>query len=134
MPVRKKEEQRVLKENHKILLRVGNTQPTAELSRTQLKKRFENHQNLKKLISTKYLHRDERKIRVALLKSKGIKDNLPPLHTVFGVGASRNRSGLTTNAGGFLGSETSIQQERTSGTSLHRRHGSVALGQNPLTL
>ena len=38
MPYRQKEEQRVLRENHKLLLKVGSIEPTADLSRTNLKK------------------------------------------------------------------------------------------------
>lgn len=91
---RKNEQERVLKENHKIFIRVDNASPTPDLSVTKLKKQYEKSLSLKKLISTKYLNRDEKKLKMELMKKA-----LPPLQTIFGK--KRNGSVL-------LGSEASI--------------------------
>lgn len=59
MHTRKLEEQRILRENHKILLKVGGMHPTPGCDAKNLKKQFEQVKNVRNLIAAKYLHRDE---------------------------------------------------------------------------
>lgn len=78
MPVRKREEQRVLRENGKILLRVTEAGPSPGLQMAQMKAHFDQHSYLKKQIATKYLQRNEIEMKLALLNDASrVGENFP---------------------------------------------------------
>ena len=82
MPARNLEDQRVLRENYKLMMRICNAQPQKDLQRRKLSQEFQNAVKMKKLIATKYLRRDEMQVYKALIKNAEVRSNLPQLSPI----------------------------------------------------